>query len=126
MNNQENTEKPTETQENTQNPSETNQTKTDEPKREKRIINEVEDRKTISEGKKEGDKQLQIDVKQAIRVYEKILQLVKDTLQDYEGDKSSEFFKFLCDHNKSIHSNLALCNTKLKNFEKAIEYDLTV
>lgn len=101
-------------------------TQKEQPKKEKRVINETEDKKLIIQGKQEGDKQIQIDAKQAIRVYQKTLETVIDIKNDYEGDKASEFYKFILDHELKITSNLALCNVKLKNYEKAIEYDLIV
>jgi hypothetical protein len=112
--------------ETTENPSQETQTTKEEPKKEKRVIDEVEDRKAISEGKQKGDKQFQIDQKQAIREYSNTLQLIRDIKHSYEGDKGSEFFKFVLENEIKTVSNLALCNTKLKNYEKAIDYDLEV
>jgi hypothetical protein len=112
--------------ETTEIPSQETQATKEEPKKEKRVINEVEDTKAISEGKQKGDKQFQIDQKQAIREYSNTLQLIRDIKESYEGDKGSEFLKFVLENEIKIVSNLALCNTKLKNYEKAIDFDLEV
>lgn len=111
--------------ETTEVPNQERQT-TNEPEKVKRVVNEVEDRKAINEGKQKGDKQFQIDQKQAIREYSNTLQTIRDVKESYEGDKGSEFFKFVLENEIKIVSNLALCNTKLKNYEKAIDYDLEV
>ena len=100
--------------------------KQEEKKREKRVINIEEDKRIIKSGKEEGDKQFQIDLKQAIRIYQKTLDTVKDIKMDYEGDKESDFFKFVLEYELKLTSNLSLSNLKLNNYEKSIDYDLTV
>jgi hypothetical protein len=123
MENQEETVNPSTPE--TQQPSD-NTNQSSEPQNQKRKVNEVEDLKAIKEGKLEGDKQFQIEKKQALRIYQKTFDLIKEIKQDYEGDKNSEFFKAVLDHEIKISSNLALTNSKLNNFEKAIDFDLAV
>jgi len=56
-------------------------------------------------------------------VYAKSLELVKDIILDFEGERNSDFFKYVLESEKSIISNLALCHSKLNNHLKSIEYD---
>lgn len=112
--------------ENSQIPNNQSEENNETTTKQKRVINEVEDRKAIDEGKQKGDKQFQIDAKQAIREYSNTYELIKEIKSSYEGDKTSDFYKFVLEYEIKVISNLALSNKKLNNWEKSIEYDLLV
>ena len=73
--------------------------------------------------KDEGDKQMQIDLKKAILIYNKLIELIME-IKDTNPEPS--ILSIIADYEKRINSNLALANFKFKNYEKAIDYDLYV
>jgi hypothetical protein len=98
-----------------------NETKQEE--KPKRIINVEEEIKVLKRDKEEGDKQMQIDMKKAITIYNKSLETINEIKE--AGPEQSVLSQIL-DYEKRIISNLALANFKFKNYEKAIDYDLMV
>lgn len=101
---------------------ENSETKQEEQKP-KREINIEEEMKILKREKEEGDKQMQIDLKKAIKIYVKSLDLINE-IKETKPEQS--VLTQILDYEKRIISNLALANFKFKNYEKAIDYDLMV
>jgi hypothetical protein len=94
-----------------------------EEEKPKRVINVEDEMKVLKRDKEEGDKQMQIDMKKAITIYTKSLDLINEIKES--GPEQSVKTQ-LHDYEKRVISNLALANFKFKNYEKAIDYDLMV
>ena len=94
-----------------------------ENEKEKRVINIIEELIVMKRDKDEGDKQMQIDLKKAILIYNKLIELIME-IKDTNPEPS--ILSIIADYEKRINSNLALANFKFKNYEKAIDYDLYV